>query len=481
MKRAGREPRKFFTFVITASLSTFAVAENPPVRIQSFEVDPGWRSFRNRLLPERLPRVRQDFGYRASQNAGGRAPGEIGGWIQRSLTPAYYATRLEPRTFQEPLSASGTFAVTKAEGGSGVLVGWFNDQSRGWRTPNSLGFRVDGNGGKFWVFFEYGTRNWLTGGGATFEGRYQTTTTKPFAADGTPHRWALRHDPAALDGRGEILFTLDGKEYRAPVEPGHLQDGMVVNRFGVWNVQTSGDGLELYLDDLTLDDKEESFDQDPGWEGLGNHVEFEERAIRPFHDFGYSKTGFVTGRPGEVGGIVWRDEAPAYHADEITPCTLNDELRMSGKICFRAAGSDSGVYLGWFNGKRKREKQTPEHEEPQREYLGILLEGPSRVGHYFRPAHRTKSGLGGAADTGPILRPDSVTRAFMFHYDPQGAGGNGRITLALAGERMVVDLKPGERADNALLDHFGLWNLQAGGHYVLVYVDDLRYTSAPAK
>ena len=69
-----------------------------------------------------------------------------------------------------------------------MLFGWFHETSRGWRTLNSLAFRIDGNGGKYWVFFEYGTRNWLTGGGGTFDGpRYQTTRTKPFPADGTVH------------------------------------------------------------------------------------------------------------------------------------------------------------------------------------------------------------------------------------------------------------------------------------------------------
>ncbi|MFO0949152.1 MAG: hypothetical protein U1D30_25115 [Planctomycetota bacterium] len=428
-----------------------------------------------------LPFVNQDFGYRKSQRAGGQKIGEIGGWIQRSVTPAHYAARIEPKTFQDRLVAAGTFAVTRAEGGSGVLVGWFHDQSRGWRTPNSLGFRIDGNGGKYWVLFEYGTRHWLTGGGATFEGRYQTTSTKPFLADGSRHRWELRYDPDAADGNGEILFELDGQQFRAPLEPGHKQDGLMVNRFGIWNVQTNGDGLELYLDDLSIDGKGESFDRDPDWEGLGNRVTFEERAIRPLQDFGYSPTGFASGKPGELGGILWRDESPAFYADSIEPCSLRNELTVSGTISFQGAGSDSGMYLGWFNGKRKREKQTPEHEEPQREYLGVLLEGPSRIGHYFRPAYRTLSGLGGAAEEGPILRPDGAKHVFKLQYDPNGGKGNGSITWTLDGQRQVVELAPGEKRDDATLDHFGIWNLQSGGHFVKVYLDDLRYTAGPKR
>ena len=52
------------------------------------------------------------------------------------------------------LSSSGRFAVHRDESSTGTLFGWFNDkESRGWRTAHSLCFRIDGNGGKFWVFF----------------------------------------------------------------------------------------------------------------------------------------------------------------------------------------------------------------------------------------------------------------------------------------------------------------------------------------
>jgi hypothetical protein len=97
-----------------------------------------WDGFRNRLVPDPPPVTRQDFGWRE---------GCIGGWVQRSTTPAWYAKAIEPVTLEKPLSASGTFSVKRSEGGSGVLFGWFNSQSRGWRMPNSLVIRLDGNGG----------------------------------------------------------------------------------------------------------------------------------------------------------------------------------------------------------------------------------------------------------------------------------------------------------------------------------------------
>src|SRR5205085_13534 len=127
-------------------------------RFEDFNTDPQWESYRSRLLPSPLPVTRQDFGWHVSPQANGQA-GHIGGWIQRSLSPAWFGKVIPTRTLQDKLSASGKFSVGRDLGASGVLFGWFNDSSRGWRTPNSLVLRLDGNGGRYWVFFEYGTRH----------------------------------------------------------------------------------------------------------------------------------------------------------------------------------------------------------------------------------------------------------------------------------------------------------------------------------
>jgi hypothetical protein len=119
-------------------------------------------SYRNRFLPDPLPITRQDFGWRDTLQPDGTR-GEIGGWIQRSLTPASFAKVIPTRTLNDRLSASGKFSVTRDDSTSGTLFGWFHETSRGWRTPTRWSFRLDGNGGKYWVFYEYGTRHWLTG------------------------------------------------------------------------------------------------------------------------------------------------------------------------------------------------------------------------------------------------------------------------------------------------------------------------------
>src|SRR5262245_66334599 len=104
---------------------------------RGFDTDPHWDALRNRLIPEPAPITRQNFGWRPTQLARGKAPGEVGGFIQRSLTPASYAKAIPEKTLNDSLTASGRFTVTRENAPSGVLFGWFHDTSRGWRTPNS--------------------------------------------------------------------------------------------------------------------------------------------------------------------------------------------------------------------------------------------------------------------------------------------------------------------------------------------------------
>jgi hypothetical protein len=450
--------------------------------MMTFDTDPNWDGFRNRLIPPRKNVVKQSFGYRKSKHAGGKDAGEIGGTVQRSTHRATYGKSIEPLTLKDRLSASGTFAVTRADSSSGVLFGWFNEDSRGWRTPNSLGFRIDGNGAKYWLFFEYGTRNWLTGGGGCFEGdRYQTTKTPPFRADGTIHRWTLTYDARKADQSGIVTFHVDDRTYSVEVPPEHKADGATFNRFGLWNVQAAGESLDVYYDNLIVNGRRESFDTDPAWVADGNELEFEDRVIRPFHDFGYSRTRHAGGNEGEIGGILFRDERPAYYGARIEPVvTLDMELEASGRLAFLQAGSDSGIHFGWFNAESKRTKEKSDLEEPQTNLLGITVEGPSRVGHYFRATYATSMGQGGAplADpiTGierPLIKPDGKPHHWSLHYSPSAANGRGQITVTLDDFKHTLDLREGERKQGATFDRFGFFNLQAGGHHVEFYLDDI--------
>lgn len=452
-----------FTCAVLASGRSATLADHPLST---------WEGHRNRLLAEPLPTTKQKFGYDAARR-------EIGGFVQRSVAPAWYAKPVPKVTFADKLTASGTFAVTKADNGSNALFGWFNQTTRGWRAPNSLALRVDGNGGKFWVFFEYGTQTLKTGGMGCFEGeQYQTTKTKPFPADGTPHTWELTYDPDAGGGGGAVLFTLDGTKYTLPLAPGHKADGAVFDRFGLWNQQISGKGMEVFFGGLTVNGEKLDLAADPRWEGNGNDGTFPNRFVRPRHDFGFSNTKFCgQAEPGEVGGIVWRDPEPVFYATPVGPLTLDHPLEASGRVVLKAAASDSGMTLGWFDSKAIR----LEGKAGQGNRLAIMIEGPSRIGHYFRPVYGTADGTRVVKPSGPVIRPDGTPHTWAMKYDRK-AGDAGRITFRLDAAEETFDLKPDHRKAGATFDRFGLFVREpADGHFVEVYAAELKFTTVPPK
>src|SRR5688572_19093432 len=99
----------------------------PALKTESFERDPGWEGHNNHIVPKEYPTITQGFGY-SSTGFAGKTPGEIGGRIHRASQPAYFAAKIAPKTLNDWLSASGTFALTKSASGGGVFFGWFNNQ-----------------------------------------------------------------------------------------------------------------------------------------------------------------------------------------------------------------------------------------------------------------------------------------------------------------------------------------------------------------
>jgi hypothetical protein len=71
-----------------------------------------------------------------------------------------------------------------------------------------------------------------------------------------------------------------------------------------------------------------------------------------------------------------------------------------------------------------------------------------------------------------------------MEYDPDGAGGNGRLKLQIGrdGKPVVYDLKPGAKGENGdfAFDRFGLLTMRKGGGKPhAIYFDALTYTVAP--
>ena len=172
----------------------------------------------------------------------------------------------------------------------------------------------------------------------------------------------------------------------------------------------------------------------------------------------------------------------AAYADRVGPLDFDNKLEASGTLTLRSAGADSGVMLGWFNSKAKRSKTIPEHEKPLSNYLGIYLEGPSRVGHYFRAACSTSKGNHhaptgeGTAKERPVVLPSETVHRWSMHYKPAAANGHGQITVSLDDQTNTLDLTENARREGALFDRFGLFNVQSGGHHVEVFLDEIRYS-----
>ncbi|MGZ4974550.1 MAG: hypothetical protein ACXWDN_17460, partial [Limisphaerales bacterium] len=67
------------------------------IKTETFDRDPNWEGFNNRIVPKALKSVVQDFGYSKTTHAS-KTPGEIGGQVTRASDPAYYADNIGSKT-----------------------------------------------------------------------------------------------------------------------------------------------------------------------------------------------------------------------------------------------------------------------------------------------------------------------------------------------------------------------------------------------
>lgn len=398
------------------------VAADPPaLKSETFDRDPQWDARNNRVVPEKKLFVKQDFGYSATHFAG-IAAGEIGGAIQRSTTPASYSAKIPPQTLDSKFSASGSFAVTKSSPGAGVFLGFFNSQQPGGsgRPIGSLGldFDFEGKGGRLAVRLITGT-NKSCGTFITpyLPGKFRPT---PIKNDGTRYHWTLEYDPIAADGLGRFTFTMrsdahtredygplnDAAQHEAQIRfpntttfnidltPGFKREGATFDRFGLLNMMKAGGTATIYADDLEFLGEKQDFARDPQWIGAGNRVTFEDREQVGAHDFGYgTQTNHAEGTPGEIGGGLWRSGPFGYYADRVGPFDLEQRLEARGKVKLVVAGPDSDMAIGWFN-------SAASDQEPaeKKNFLGIHVGGPTRIGHYFIPRVATEMGVIGKVE-----------------------------------------------------------------------------------
>ncbi len=451
------------------------------LKSESFDRDPGWESQNNHVASESLVSVTQDFGYSATAFAS-KEKGEIGGRLWRASQPTWYAEKISPRTFDDKLSASGTFAITE-KGSGAVIFGWFNaSQTEGTSRPlQSLGIQIgtSKNGGTVHIRLHTAQNQ---SAGMLIPPKQEKKEHGTFRNDGTRYSWKLDYDPQAAGGKGRVTFSIhsnlpkpepfENQSYSFDLPDGYKKQGTIFDRFGLMNGTKPGGQQTVYFGDLERDGQPLDLRTDPHWDATGNRGT-SLKGSAGANDFGFSGTTHAGGKSGEIGGTLWRTGKQwACYADRVGPLSLNDRLEASGKVFLEVGAPDSGMLFGWF----KSGSGTAAPDEAG-SFVGVRVAGPSRVGHYFAPAFTTAKGAARNAGKGPVLIPG---RAYdwTLTYDPAAAGGLGAVRVTLGGEAFTFDLKKGDKAQGGEFDRFGFFSIHNdGGHApVKIWFDDLKYS-----
>lgn len=461
-----------------------AAASAAEQRTEHFDQDPNWEGLNNRSTAKGLATVVQDFGYTATAH-NGKSPGEVGGSIMPDGMAAYYAKEIPVRTFEDNLSASGTVVVEK--GGGNTLLGFFNHNTiNEWRTPNSLVFRINGRGDFFHVHFEYATSRWRAGAGVI--GRVDLAADRVYPLEIPSqgvHTWSLEYDKDGNNGAGSIKATFDGVSAVCNLDADLRTDGATFDRFGLLNVVKSADSKgDIWIDDVVINGRPESFDSDPQWEGYRNRITYESEEVRPRFNFGYSATTYTGGAvPGEIGGLFFRGDCRypqclAYYGDRLGTLTLAKPLRASGKIVLLRAVSDSTTLFGFFNAQRSVQVNESQASATPKDFLGIAVEGPSREGFYVYPVYRVHDGeeANGCGEKAPHILPDGLVHEWTLEYVPGGGDTDGKIVLSLDGKSVDLPFPRERQAAGAQFDRFGFVTPWIDGNGQRIYFDDLEYT-----
>lgn len=457
-------------------------------KTENFDKDPGWDGQNNRATTPEKRKIRQDFGYSPTNNAGSKA-GEIGGFITPAAEVAFYAKKIDSKSFSDLLGASGKLFVK--EGGGNLLIGFFNaDTLNEWRTPNTIAIRINGRGDHFFAYVEYCTGKWRAGadspgGFATVKDPENGRLNLRGFRSGVAYDWSLRYDPKGNKGTGEVVVTLGGETAVCHLDPGHKADGATFNRFGLLPVFKSADGAgDIWLDDVKINGEADDFSKDPKWDALNNRREYTTAEVRPRFDFGYCATNHAGGKAaGELGGLVFRgdcrykDRLGAY-GDRLETLTLDKPLKASGRIAMRRGVSDSTTLLGFYHSEDSLEVNPSQGSGLPKNFLGIAIEGPSREGFFVYPTYRNRGDGQGYADGDgrPKIMPDGKSHEWSLEYDPDAAGNRGRIIVKMGGKSATLDLGDGHRKTGARFNRFGLVTTWIDGNAQRVYFDDLTYT-----
>jgi len=512
------------------------------LKTERFDRDPGWDNSKNRCEASNPPTVKQDFGWSPGRIGGtvwkSTTPAWYGMPLSRPLSfkdafsasgkiavtrdsfgkgVAYLGFFNHERQGWRPWSSLAMRLVDKGDKAF-IYVDYMTGQWAAGAAEMELAIPTDGSEHTWWMTYDpNATRapwtdtrlhSYLTTGRQTgeeiltkakqvepeltvaaLEQRLKAALEKGLVSFLARHRkqfWLLKQEKEDL--KGAVIVQIDGgQEFRSYLTAEMRDQPVELDRFGIFNMQLYHGTETFHVSDLAVNGRKIDLSKDPGWKGQGNRTQFVERDFAR-QNFGYSAdSNYAGGEKGEIGGQFHNVEPVyplhGYYADEIGHLTLDDPIRFSGKISFIEGSTDAGMFFGFFRAEDEKAKlppnsQIPSSGWPQANTLGIVVDGPARVGWYFMPVCTAAERKLTVNRTGTIFLPTREHRIFDFVYDPQANKGVGRITVTLDGQPpIIVDLKSEQRKDGATFDRFGLTSFRRGGKFSRLYFDDLTYTT----
>lgn len=216
-------------------------------RSEDFSKDPGWAAAGNRTTYEDREIVgAHDFGFSAATNhAGGKAPGEIGGGLWRSGQYGYCGDKVGPLNLDQKLEARGKVKLVTAGPDSDMHIGWFSSATKD-KSPDEAGNFVGIHVGGPTRIGHYFIPQF-----ATAKGTKGKVEQGPIITPGKVFDWSLLYDPAANSGLGEMRVTLGAESVTLALKPGQKREGATLDRFGLFTSQAGGQMVKIFLDDVS--------------------------------------------------------------------------------------------------------------------------------------------------------------------------------------------------------------------------------------
>ncbi len=214
----------------------------------------------------------------------------------------------------------------------------------------------------------------------------------------------------------------------------------------------------LWPSSLVAEERNQSFDVDPNWEGYHNRPSSEPREI--VQDFGYQGPANPSSLDLEIGGLVTPAGEAAWYAKKIRALTLAEPFAASGKIVVPQGGGNT--LIGFFNPATAKEWRTANS-------LVWRINGRGETFHahfeYTTQKWRSGAGIIGRYDQKtdrmhPVENPSGESvYDWSLEYDPRDEGQEGIIRAKLGEYTATCPVPSDHKSDQAIFTHFGLLNV----------------------